>query len=245
MEDVRTRAQITADRTAAKVADKMAEVRPRLRGWIHSGMIPLLSAAFAVLIAKSPTPIAVIGSSIYAASALLLFGISGIYHRYAWNPPTMLFFRRFDHANIYIFIAGTYTPFTFLFLHGGARWTLFGVVWGCALAGTIFKMFMPNAPRWLSTPLYVLMGWVIVAFLPQMSDATKIYPTWVVVSAMILIAAGGLLYTIGAVVYALKKPNPIPEWFGFHEVFHAFTAVAFVCQYIAVSMATYSLPHGA
>lgn len=242
MEDVRTRTQIAADKAAQKVADKMVEVKPKLRGWIHSGMIPILSAAFAVLIAKSPTPITVVGSSIYAASALLLFGISGIYHRYSWNPTTMLFFRRFDHANIYIFIAGTYTPLAFLYLHGASRWVLFGVVWGCALAGTIFKMLMPDAPRWISTPLYVAMGWIAVFFLGQWIDGSAQFPGWVNACVLILVATGGILYTLGAVVYALKRPNPIPGWFGFHEVFHAFTAVAFICQYVAVSMATYSLP---
>jgi hypothetical protein len=129
-------------------------VKPFLRGWIHAGMIPLLTAAFAVLIVLSPTPLTRVGSSVYAASAILLFAVSGMYHRGNWQPKLLAFWRRFDHANIYIFIAGTYTPFAFLYLHGAARWALFGIVWGCAVAGAVFKIVMPNAPRWVSTPLY-------------------------------------------------------------------------------------------
>jgi hemolysin III len=229
------------DRVLEKVADKLEEVKPRLRGWLHAGAVPFLTAAFAVLIVLSPTAITIVGSSIYAASALLLFTISGIYHRGTWPPRVLLFWRRFDHANIYIFIAGTYTPFAFLYLHGAARWILFGVVWGCALAGTVFKMGWPHAPRWVSTPLYIALGWVAIFFIPQWADGAKQFPTWVNICALVLVAVGGVLYTLGAVVYAAKKPNPSPTWFGFHEVFHAFTIAAFVSQYIGVSMATYAL----
>src|SRR5690348_5524103 len=131
------------EKAVERVADKLDEVKPLLRGWIHAGMIPLLTAAFAVLIVLSPTPLTRVGSSVYAASAILLFSVSGMYHRGNWQPKLMAFWRRFDHANIYIFIAGTYTPFAFLYLHGWTRWALFGIVWGCAAAGAVFKILVP------------------------------------------------------------------------------------------------------
>lgn len=238
--NARDKAQDARDRAIEAVADKIDELKPHLRGWLHAGMIPLLTAAFAVLIVLSPTGITKLGSSIYAASALLLFGVSGIYHRGTWAPRMWAFWRRFDHANIYVFIAGTYTPIAFLYLHDGPRWTLIVTVWTCALAGLIFKIGWPHAPRWVSM-LYVVMGWLAVFFIPQFHEGAAHFPTWVNVSTFTLIAVGGVLYTVGAVVYATKRPNPSPTWFGFHEVFHLFTVLAFISQYVAVSIATYSL----
>ncbi|GGO89628.1 hypothetical protein GCM10011584_19540 [Nocardioides phosphati] len=238
--NARDKASEARDRAIEAVSDKLDELKPHLRGWLHAGMIPLLTAAFAVLIVLSPTTITKVGSSIYAASALLLFGVSGIYHRGTWAPRMWAFWRRFDHANIYVFIAGTYTPIAFLYLHGGPRWTMIGVAWGCALAGLIFKIGWPHAPRWVSM-LYVVMGWLAVFFIPQFHQGAHQFPTWVNVSTFTLIAAGGVIYSLGAVVYATKRPNPSPTWFGFHEVFHLMTVLAFVCHYIAVSIATYSL----
>lgn len=229
------------DKVVERVADKLDEVKPLLRGWIHAGMIPVLTAAFAVLIALSPTPLTRVGSSVYAASAILLFTVSGMYHRGNWQPKLLLFWRRFDHANIYIFIAGTYTPFAFLYLTGAARWWMFGIVWGCALAGATFKILAPNAPRWVSTPLYIALGWVVVFFIPDIIDGSHRYPTWMNITCLVLVASGGILYTLGGVVYGAKWPNPSPLVFGFHEIFHSFTAAAFVVQYIAVSFATYNL----
>jgi hemolysin III len=239
--DARDRAQDARERAATMVADKIDELKPHLRGWLHTGVIPLLTAAFAVLIVLSPTPLTVLGSSIYAASALLLFTVSGIYHRGNWQPRLWAFWRRFDHANIFIFIAGTYTPFVFLYVTGNARWWLLALVWTFAVAGSTFKIIAPGAPRWLGAGLYVAMGWLAVAFLPLIGEGADKFPTWVNVSCAVLVAAGGILYSLGAVVYAAKRPNPSPKWFGFHEVFHALTVLAFAAQYIAVSMATYNL----
>lgn len=241
MADLRHRVDEAVDRAHEVVADKIAEVKPLLRGWFHAGAIPLMTAAFAVLIALSPTAGTRVGNSIYAASAILLFGVSGIYHRGTWQPRVWAFWRRFDHANIYVFIAGSYTPFAFLYLHGAARWTLFGVVWGCAIVGAVFKFMWPDAPRWISTPLYIALGWMAVFFLPQWIDGAEHFPTWVNICSLTLVALGGVFYTIGGLVYAAKKPDPRPEIFGFHEVFHLFTVLAFISQYIAVSIATYSL----
>lgn len=229
------------DRAAVVVADKIAEVKPRLRGWMHAGSVPLLTAAFAVLIVLSPTPATRVGSAIFAASAILLFTVSGIYHRGTWSPRLWAFWRRFDHANIFALIAGTYTPFAFLYLHGSARWTLIGIVWGCALAGMVFKIAKPDAPRWISTPLYIALGWLAVVFIPNWIDGGNAFPSWVNVTVLTLVAVGGVLYTIGGLVYAAKRPDPSPKWFGFHEIFHSFTIAAFICQYVAVSIATYNL----
>lgn len=241
MDDLRHRLDDAVDRATEVVSDKIAEVKPKLRGWLHAGTVPLLFAGFAVLITLSPTTATRVGSSVYAASAILLFTVSGIYHRGTWQPRVWAFWRRFDHANIYLFIAGSYTPFTMLYLEGQARWTLFAIVWGCAVAGMVFKIFWTDAPRWVATPLYILMGWIGVFFLPQWLDGAARFPTWVNVSSLTLVAVGGVLYTLGGLVYAARKPDPNPAWFGFHEVFHLFVVLAFACQYVAVSIATYSL----
>ncbi|HSX66846.1 PAQR family membrane homeostasis protein TrhA [Nocardioides sp.] len=237
MRDTRSK----VDAAAAVMADKLAEVPPRLRGWMHAGAIPLLTAAFAVLIVLSPTGLTTLGSSVYAASALLLFGVSALYHRGTWSSRTWAFLRRFDHANIYVFIAGTYTPFGFLYLDGAARAWLLGIVWGCALGGLVFRIAWVDAPRWLFTPLYIALGWIAVIFLPQVLDGADRFPVWVNVTVLALVATGGVLYTVGGLVYAAKRPNPSPTWFGFHEIFHLCTVLAFAAQYVAISIATYSL----
>ena len=185
------------ERAGELMADKLAEVKPKLRGWLHAGTAPLALAAGIVLVALSPTASTRIGSAAFALSALLVFTVSAIYHRGTWSPRTWAFLRRFDHANIFVLIAGTYTPYALLFLEGSARTTLLVLVWGAALAGVVFRVFWIDAPRWL--------------------------------------------YTLGGVVYGLKRPNPSPRWFGFHEVFHSFTILAFAAHYVGVSLATYSL----
>lgn len=241
MTTARRRTESAVDRAVEVMADKIAEVKPKLRGWLHAGLVPFVTAAFAVLIVLSPTTLTRVGSSIFAASSVLLFTVSGIYHRGTWQPRVWAFWRRFDHANIYALIAGTYTPFAFLYLDGGTRWLLFGIVWGCAAVGMVFRIAWTDAPRWLLTPLYIALGWVVVFFLPQFHAGSDKFPTAVNVTAISLVAAGGILYTIGGLVYAAKKPNPSPTWFGFHEVFHLCTVLAFVSQYVAVSVVTYSL----
>ncbi len=183
--------------------------------------------AGAVLVATAPTQEARIASAVFAAMAALLFGVSGLLHRGSWSPRVEDVLRRMDHANIYLIIAGTYTPFSVLALPSGQGRTLLSIVWIGALAGVVLRVFWTAAPRWLTTILYVLVGWVAIFFLPGLIDGAGI----LVVS---LIVVGGVLYTVGAVVYATKRPNPSPEWFGFHEVFHTFTVAAFTAHYIAV-----------
>ncbi|WP_433338545.1 PAQR family membrane homeostasis protein TrhA [Spirillospora sp. CA-294931] len=207
-------------------------VKPRLRGWLHAGTFPLALVAGMVLVALGPTVAARLCALVYALTSTLLFGVSAAYHRGRWSEGVADWLRRFDHANIYLIIAGTYTPFAYLILDGGARVLVLSVVWGGAIAGVLFRVLWVRAPRWLYTALYIGLGWVAAFFVPQFIDGTG----WVVAS---LVALGGVLYSAGGLVYGLRRPNPSPRWFGFHEVFHSLTVAAYVLQYIAVSFVIY------
>jgi hemolysin III len=235
------RVESVVDRATELMADKIAEVKPKLRGWIHAATVPLALAAFIVLIVLSPTTATKIGSTVFALSAILMFTVSAVYHRGTWSPGTWAFLRRWDHANIFVLIAGSYTPFALLFLHGKPRVVLLSMIWTAALAGGIFRIFWIDAPRWLYTPMYIALGWAAVFFIPQFIDGAHRFSAGIAIAVLTLVAAGGLLYTLGGVVYGLKRPNPWPSWFGFHEVFHTFVIAAFTCHYVAVSLATYEL----
>jgi hemolysin III len=141
--------------------------------------------------------------------------------------------RRFDHANIFLLIAGSYTPFTLILLHGSARVGLLVIVWTGAILGVAFRILWIDAPRWLYVPIYVALGFVAIFYAHDFSSGGK--------DVIWLVAIGGGLYTLGGLVYGLKRPNPYPAWFGFHEIFHVFTIAAFVCHYVAASIATYRL----
>jgi hemolysin III len=221
--------------------DRYVEVKPKLRGWLHAGSAPLILIAGIVLIALSPTTTTRIGSAVYVTSALLLFGVSAVYHRGTWSPRVWLFLKRFDHSNIFLLIAGSYTPFTLILLDGWARVTLLAVVWTGAVVGIGLKLFWPKHPRWLSAPVYIALGWAAVFFIPQFFHGAMEFGTGIGGAIFVLIVVGGALYTFGGLVYGLKWPNPSPRWFGFHEVFHSFTVVAFIAHYVGVSLATYAL----
>jgi len=208
-------------------------VKPRLRGWLHTGALPVTLVAGFVLVALGPTLQARLASAIYAITSALLFGISATYHRGTLGPRLAEVLRRFDHANIYLIIAGTYTPFALLALDGAARVAVLSVVWGGALSGVLFRVLWMNAPRWLYTVLYLALGWTAIFVMPQLLEGAG-------VAAVVLVAVGGIFYSAGAVVYGLRRPDPSPRWFGFHEVFHAFTIAAYLVQYVAVSMVVYS-----
>ena len=212
----------------------VAAVKPRLRGWIHLGMAPIAVAGAVVLVALAPTTAGKISSAVFGLASILLFGISAVYHRGTWSPRTSAVLRRLDHTNIFLVIAGTYTPLAVVLLPDPTRRTALVVVWVGALAGLLARIFWLGAPRWFYTPVYVALGWVAVWFMPAFWDATPQGP-----AIVWLVAAGGLAYTVGAVVYGTKRPNPSPRWFGFHEVFHSLTVVGFVCHYIAASIAVY------
>ncbi|GAA4097944.1 PAQR family membrane homeostasis protein TrhA [Nonomuraea soli] len=207
--------------------------KPRLRGWLHAGALPAALVAGFVLVALGPTVEARLAATVYAITSGLLFGVSATYHRGRLSPRVAEILRRFDHANIYLIIAGTYTPFALLALDGLPRVLVLAVIWTGALAGVLFKVCWTGAPRWLSTVLYIALGWVAVFVLPQLMDGAG-------VAALVLVIVGGVLYTAGGIVYGVRRPDPSPKWFGFHEVFHAFTVAAYVVQYVAISFVVYS-----
>ena len=229
------------DTLAQHVAEQVAEVKPHLRGWLHLATAPLTLAAGIVLIALSPTAATRLGSAVYVASSVLLFTTSAIYHRGRWSPRVGGVLRRADHANSFLLIAGTYTPFCLLLLTGTSRVVMLVVIWSGALLGIAFRVFWVHAPRWLHTPIYMLFGCAAVFVLPQFAEGAQRLGVGVGVAVMVLIATGGALYLLGGVVYGFRRPDPWPRWFGFHEVFHTFTILAFVTHYVGVSLATYSL----
>ena len=216
-----------------RVDDVMATVKPKLRGWLHTGTFPLVVAAGIVLVALAPDRAARISSAIFMVTAALLFGTSALYHRGTWSPRTNVLLKRFDHSNIFLIIAGSYTPFAALLLPSDRARTLLWIVWAGAIAGVFFRIIWVGAPRWLYTPVYIALGWVAVIYLPDFYRSGG-------AALLTLIIVGGGLYTAGAVIYALKRPDPSPRWFGFHEIFHACTVAAFAAHYIAVSFAVYS-----
>ena len=190
-------------------------------------MFPVAVIAGIVLVSTASTDEGRIVSAIFATTSILLFGTSALFHRGTWSPRIQGLLRRMDHANIYLIIAGTYTPFAVLALPPGEGRTLLLIVWVGALAGVVFRVFWIRAPRWLYTTLYVVIGWVAVFFLPDLIEGAG-------VTAVVLMAVGGVLYSVGAIVYGIKRPNPWPTWFGFHEVFHTLTVAAFTSHYVAV-----------
>ncbi|MFB7588094.1 hemolysin III family protein [Streptomyces sp. NPDC056169] len=207
-------------------------VKPRLRGWLHAGMFPAVIVAGVVLVALSDSPRARIACGIYVLTACLLFGISALYHRGNWGPRGEAVLRRLDHANIFLIIAGTYTPLTLLLLPDSTGEPLMWAVWAAATAGIAFRVFWVGAPRWLYTPCYIAMGWAAVFFLPDFMRTGGI-------AVLVLVIVGGLLYSAGGVIYGIKRPNPSPRWFGFHEVFHSLTLAAFIVHYVGISLVAY------
>ncbi|KDQ69194.1 hemolysin III family protein [Streptomyces sp. NTK 937] len=210
-------------------------VKPRLRGWLHAGMFPAVLIAGIALIALTDSTRARIACAVYILTACLLFGVSAVYHRGTWGPRGEAVLRRLDHANIFLIIAGTYTPLTLLLLPDSTGRPLMWAVWGAAVAGIAFRVFWVGAPRWLYTPCYIAMGWAAVFFLPDFMRTGGM-------AVLVLVVVGGLLYSAGGVIYGIKRPNPSPRWFGFHEVFHSLTLAAFVVHYVGISLVAYQ--HG-
>ena len=221
---------------AGALATAVADLKPRLRGWLHAYAATISIASGVTLVAVAAATRggrAGTSTAIYAATVTLLFGTSALYHRLNWGPRGLKVMRRLDHSMIFVFIAGTYTPIAALTLPHRTAIVVLVAVWTGALFGVALQTAWPTAPRWVSVPCYIALGWVAVFVMPELMHNAG-------VAALVLVAAGGIIYTIGAVVYAVKKPNPVPGVFGFHEVFHACTLVAAVCHYIAIWFAVYA-----
>lgn len=234
--------RMRVDHLQDRMEERLADVKPKLRGWFHAGTAPLALAAGITLVALSPNTQTRISSAIFALSALLVFTVSAVYHRGNWSPRVHTVLRRFDHSNIFLLIAGTCTPFAVLLLTGSDRWWLLGIVWGGALGGVIMKMWWITHPRWVSAPIYLALGWAPVFFFGGFLDgAMEQYGKTMGTAVIATVLIGGALYTVGGIVYGTKRPNPSPRWFGFHEIFHSLTILAFLTHYVGVSMATYSL----
>lgn len=226
---------------ADAVRDVMAEVKPRLRGGLHLATIPLTLAAGVALIVLSPTSNTRLGSAIFIGSALALFTVSAVYHRGHWSPEAEVVLRRADHANIFLLIAGSCTAYCLLLLDGKERAVLLTIVWIGAFLGVLFRIFWINAPRWLHTPVYVALGGAALLFTPGFVDGASRLDAGVGAATLILLASGGVLYTVGGAVYGFQRPNPWPKWFGFHEVFHTLTILAFASHFTGVWLATLSM----
>jgi hemolysin III len=207
-------------------------LKPRLRGHLHQWALAAFFVAGVVLISLAREPRERVGAAIYALSACLLYGTSALYHRLDWKPTAKALMKRLDHSMILVLIAGTYTPFALLLLHGTTSTVILTIAWAGALVGITLRMTWISAPRWAVIPPYLLVGWVALFVLPDFLHAGG-------VAVFVLIAGGGLIYTLGAVVYATKWPNPWPKTFGFHEVFHLMTILAGVSMYVAVSLTVY------
>lgn len=201
------------------------EQRPSWRGWIHTGVLPFVVIAGILLIIFSEGWQAKTAAAVYFISSILLFGNSALYHRFNWKPFAKKLLKRIDHANIFLLIAGTYTPISVSALPEDKGSLLLWLVWSIALIGIGFRIFWINAPRWLYVPMYLGLGWIASLFMVDFFNVN-----WVM---MTLVLVGGLFYSVGAVIYGLKRPNPIPEHFGFHEIFHALTVAAFFCHWAA------------
>jgi hemolysin III len=210
--------------------------KPRLRGWIHAYACGVAIVGGIVLCAVAATRpggwAPLISCVIYSVAVAGLFGTSALYHRRVWSERSYRLMRRLDHSMIFVLIAGTYTPFCVLLLSQRAATFMLVVVWSGALAGVAMAMIWPYAPRWVSAPLYLALGWVAIGALPDFLHSGGI-------AVFALLAVGGVAYSVGALFYALRKPDPWPTIFGHHEFFHACTAVAAICHYIAVYFALY------
>ncbi|GAA3631040.1 channel protein (hemolysin III family) [Lentzea atacamensis] len=191
-------------------------------------------ATLIALAASTVSGLAALATSVYGATVLGLFGVSALYHRVTWKSDRVrTWMKRLDHSMIFVFIAGTYTPFALLAMDQGTGRVVLAIVWTGAILGVTLKLAWPHAPRWLGVPIYIALGWVAVFVLPELLHHAG-------VAALVLLLVGGALYTAGAVFYATRWPNPWPQVFGYHEFFHAATVVAAICHYIAIWLAMYS-----
>ena len=206
--------------------------KPKLRGIVHLVMSPISLVAGLTLITLASELRGRITLGIFTLTAVTLFTCSALYHRVAWTDKNKAIWRRIDHSNISILIAGTYTPFAVYLLQPSQTKTLLIVAWGGAILISLLRIFWLSASRWLYVAGYISLGWAAVFYMPQFLKSGG-------VAIFILIVTGGVLYSAGGVIYALKKPNFSINWFGFHELFHAMTAAAFVCHFVAAVLTVF------
>lgn len=216
------------DDAAVRLAELLM-IKPKWRGWIHTVAAPFALAAGIILVVLAPTADRKVTSAIYAATGVLLFGVSAVYHRGNWSPRVKRVLKRLDHTNIMLVIAGSYTPLAWSLLERQQAVLLLWIIWSGAILGVLFRLLWTDAPRWLYVPIYIALGCGALFYLPQFFQAS--------IPAAILICAGGILYIAGAVFYALKKPNFSYHHFGFHELFHAFTVLAFAAHFTGIAIA--------
>lgn len=213
------------------------DLRPRLRGWLHfwAFVVSIGAGVALVTLAAIVGTRAAVGTAVYAVTVSGLFGVSALYHRREWGGRGRALMKRLDHSMIFVFIAGTYTPFALLGMPRALGEVILTVVWAGALSGIVIRQAWIRAPRWVTVPPYIALGWVAIFVLPQLLRHVG-------VASFVLLLAGGVVYTLGAIVYATRRPDPAPDTFGYHEVFHACTILAATCHYVAVFMAVYSSP---
>jgi hemolysin III len=216
------------------MVDGLISGKPRLRGVTHEWAFFISLPLGLGLVLSAPSGRAALAAGIYALSVALLFGASALYHRISWaSEAARRWMRRVDHSMIFVLIAGTYTPFALLALDGTLATAILIAVWVGAGAGIVMSLVWPDAPKWLLAVVYVALGWVAIAAFPAMLDRLGI-------TAMAMVAAGGALYTAGAVIYATRRPNPSPTVFGYHEIFHALVIAAASAHFATVAF--YALP---
>lgn len=218
------------------VSYQSQEIKPTWRGWIHLSTLPIALAAGIVLIVLARGVPATVSSAVFVTSSILMFGISGPYHRFNWSPKTKKILKRLDHANIFLLIAGTYTPIAVLALPADKAQTLLIAIGVGTIIGIAMRVLWVGAPRWSYVPIYLGLGWAAVMYLPDLVVAN--------LAMMMLVLVGGLAYTAGGVIYGLKRPNPSATHFGFHEIFHALTVIAFLCHWTAVLLIALNPPLG-
>jgi hemolysin III len=201
---------------------------PLMRGWLHLGTSPVALIAGFTLVIVAPTLSMRFVIALFTLASAALFIVSATYHRFNWSPKWKSVFRRLDHANIFLIIAATYTPLSIYWLDEAESTRLLLIVWIGSISGLFMRLFWLSAPRWLYVPIYLALGWAAIFYLPSfLSNAG-----WLIVS---LIFAGGVAYSVGAIVYGLKKPKLSEKYFGFHELFHALTILGYLCHYLAIT----------
>ena len=228
----RTEAETPTSRLGVHPAYGRDGEKPRLRGVLHASMVLLIIAGGVALMFLSHTWGVRVACLVYMICGLLLFGVSAVYHLGDWSARVEHVLRQIDHSDIFVFIAGTYTPLAVALLTGWSRALLLSLIWVCAVIGVSLGALQIKAPRWVVAVLYVAMGWIAVAWMPALWHAGG-------PAVVILVLVGGIVYTLGALVYAKRRPNPAPAWFGFHEIFHALTVAAAVCQWAAIALAVH------